>query len=241
MSSFQEEFVIFCIQEDSATVMMECSLNLKIVWQHWSFQYDRVAKSQRFSRFRTMSNQHVFCVNLRFVFYETSEASTVVHDIRQFLFFYAVAILIQVKVVFVGPHLSPQNFFCFLEGAHKTFCFLDMANTGAHSMMLHKMLHCSCCCRARVLFELCETFSKNFLKISASYLMAVANCQLSTDYVGLHFSLQNHLSAIKQTHGQNNFWPIKLSHCHIQISQAECCWVGSKPVPAPASRGGKVG
>jgi hypothetical protein len=82
MSSFQEEFVIFCIQEDSATVMMECSLNLKIVWQHWSFQYDRVAKSQRFSRFRTMSNEHVFCVNLRFVFYETSEASTVVHDIR---------------------------------------------------------------------------------------------------------------------------------------------------------------
>jgi hypothetical protein len=46
------------------------------------------------------------------------------------------------------------------------------------------------------------------------------SCRLSVsvDYVGLHFSLQNHLSAIKQTHKQINLWPIKLGHFHMDLS-----------------------
>jgi hypothetical protein len=73
----------------------------------------------------------MFCVNFKILFsMKLHKPRQWMHDTRWFL----------LSGFLRGCHLSPQNFFCFHEGAYKTFCSLDMANTGAHSMMLHKML-----------------------------------------------------------------------------------------------------
>lgn len=96
------------------------------------------------------------------------------HDTGWFLLSTLLPFSARSKGVFVGPNLSLQKLLSFPWGGLQNLLFPP-------SMMLHKLF------TAYVAASSCEMFPKNFVKISAEYLMAIAivsECGL----VGPHFN-----------------------------------------------------
>ena len=118
MSSFHEEFVIFCILEDSVTMVPWWNvLWISRLYGNWSFQYDRVAKFECFSRFQGQDRSiYMLCQ------FKLNKPRRWMHGIRWFIFSTRLPFSARPGTLWVLIW-TPNTSFVSLREPTKPFCF----------------------------------------------------------------------------------------------------------------------